>query len=78
VRMMVRRGLRLVSAGIALGLVISLIATRALGSLLFGVGPTDPMTFALVATAFAGVAVLACWIPARRAARVDPIIALSE
>ena len=78
VRMLVLRGLRLVAAGMALGLAISFAATRALGSLLFGIGPTDPLTFAAVASLFAAIALLACWIPARRAARVDPMIALSE
>ena len=78
VRMLVLRGSRLVVAGIVLGLVISFAATRTLGSLLFGVGPTDPATFAAVASLFAGVALIACWIPARRAARVDPMVTLSE
>ena len=78
VRMLVMRGLRLVASGIALGLVISFATTRALGSLLFGVGATDPMTFIGVSVLFTGVALVACWIPARRAARVDPMVTLSE
>ena len=62
--------------GVLLGIGGALAATRALESLLFGVSATDALTFALVALLLALVALLACWIPARRAARVDPMVAL--
>ena len=70
------RGMRLVLLGVALGLLASLALTRWLESMLFGVGAMDPLTFIAIAGLLAGVAFLACWIPARRATKVDPIIAL--
>jgi putative ABC transport system permease protein len=73
---MVREGARLALVGIATGLVGALALARALASLLFGVSPTDPATLAAVAGALGLVALLATWIPARRASRVDPVIAL--
>ena len=66
----------LACAGIGLGLAGAFALTRLMRSLLFGVGPTDPMTFVAVALLLAIVALLACWLPARRAARVDPMEAL--
>ena len=57
-------------------LTTALAVTRLLRSLLFGIGATDPATFALVPLLLAVVAFLACWLPARRAARVDPMVAL--
>jgi putative ABC transport system permease protein len=70
------RGARLVTTGIVLGLAGALALSRVLSSLLYGVQATDPVTFAGVAALLAAVALLACYLPARRAARVDPIIAL--
>jgi putative ABC transport system permease protein len=75
-RMVISHGLKLAVAGVAIGLATSLALTRFIGSLLFGVSPTDPLTFAAVAISLTLVAVAACCIPARRAMRVDPIIAL--
>ena len=72
-RMVVLQGVRVVGVGIGVGLAVALGATRALSSLLFGVGPLDPVTFGAVAAAMAAVGLLASWVPARRASRVDPI-----
>jgi putative ABC transport system permease protein len=71
----VGRGMALVAAGVALGLAGAALATRLLASLLYGVGATDPATYAAVALLLAAVALLACAVPARRAARVDPAAA---
>jgi putative ABC transport system permease protein len=70
------QGMRLTLMGIALGLVGAFAATRAIQAMLFGVGATDPMTYGLVIVTLAVVAMLACWVPARRASRVDPLVAL--
>jgi putative ABC transport system permease protein len=75
-RMVVREGLRLVMGGLALGLLGAAAAARLLTSLLFGVRPVDPPTFAAVASLLLAVAALACLLPASRAARVDPAVAL--
>jgi putative ABC transport system permease protein len=75
-RLVVGQGIRMTLLGAAIGLVVSLAVTRALSSLLFGVSVTDPLTFVAVPVVLAFVAILACYLPARRAMRVDPIIAL--
>ncbi len=75
-RLMVVRGMRTPFLGIALGLAAALGVTRVMSHLLFGVGAADPATFALVALVLVGVALLACYIPARRAKLVDPMTAL--
>ncbi len=72
----VRQGFGLALAGAALGLVCALIVSHLMAGLLYGVSPTDPLTFASVALLFIGVALLASYIPARRAVRVDPLVAL--
>ncbi len=76
VTMVVRRGLLLALAGIALGTAGAYAVTRVLRSLLYGVSERDPLTFAAVALLLGGVALIASWIPARRAARVDPLAAM--
>ena len=75
-RLVVGQGARLAVAGVLLGLAGSLALTRLMASLLFGVTPTDPMTFLVTALALPAVAVLASFVPARRATRVDPMTAL--
>jgi putative ABC transport system permease protein len=74
--MVIRRGAVLTAAGIALGTIAALGATRLLAGLLYGVSPTDPATFATVVLLSGVVAMMACYIPARRATRVDPTVAL--
>ena len=69
-------GFVLVLAGIGMGLAGALALTRLMSSLLFGVSPTDAATFAAVPAVLGAVALLACYLPARRAARVDPTVAL--
>ena len=76
VRMVVRHGAMLAGVGVALGLICALALQGVLGRLLFQVGATDPAVFALVAAVLAAVALLASWVPARRAAGVDPMVAL--
>ncbi len=76
IRLMVMKGLRPVAIGVGLGLVAALGVTRLLRGFLTGVSPTDPATFITVVAAFLTVALSACLLPARRAARVDPLVAL--
>jgi putative ABC transport system permease protein len=71
-----RHGLWLTAIGITIGIALSLVLTRVMSALLFGVKPTDPMTYVVVSAVLAAVALLATHLPARRAARVDPIVAL--
>jgi ABC-type antimicrobial peptide transport system permease subunit len=75
-RLVVSHGLKLTLAGVAIGLGVSLALTRFISSLLFGISPTDPITFAAVAISLTLVAVAACCLPARRAMSVDPMSAL--
>jgi len=77
-QMVLGQGLRLALTGAAVGLVGAIVVSRLIASLLYGVRPTDPLTFAGVAILFLGVAVLACYLPARRATKIDPMIALRE
>ena len=70
------QGARLAGLGIAIGFVAALATTRILASFLFGIGATDPLTFLEVSVVLAATAFVACYLPARRATRVDPLIAL--
>jgi ABC-type antimicrobial peptide transport system permease subunit len=76
VRLVLRRILLLSAAGLIIGVAGSLFATRALEKMLFEVKPNDPTTMIAVATVLAATALAASWLPARRAARVDPLVAL--
>jgi putative ABC transport system permease protein len=75
-RLVVQQGMALTIAGLLFGLVAALAATRVMGSLLFETGATDPLTLSGVSVFLAAIALLACYVPARRAARVDPMVAL--
>jgi putative ABC transport system permease protein len=77
-RMAVGEGMKIVVIGLGLGLVGAAIVTQFFRSMLFNVAPIDPLTFASVAAILAGVALFACYVPARRATRVDPLVALRE
>jgi ABC-type antimicrobial peptide transport system permease subunit len=75
-RLVIGQGVRLALLGIGAGLVAALALTRFLSSLLFGVSSTDPLSFIVVVAMLFAVVVLACYIPARRGSRVDPMVAL--
>lgn len=75
-KMVLRQGLAVVGVGLAVGLVLALAGTRVMGGLIIGVKPTDPLTFAIVLGLLAAIALFACWVPARRATRIDPLVAL--
>lgn len=76
VRLVLAQGMKLALLGIVLGLAIAFVVTRSLQGFLYGVGATDPLIFAAVVPLFSGVALLACCLPARKAMKVNPIIAL--
>jgi len=75
-RQVVARAMRLAGAGVVLGVIGALLMTRLLGKLLYGVSATDPVTFVVLAALLAAVALVASYVPARRATKVDPVVAL--
>ena len=75
-RLVLRHGLKLTIIGAAIGLVGAYLATRAITSVLYGVSATDPLTFGVVSVLLIGVALIACYVPARRATKVEPLVAL--
>ncbi|MBO0719343.1 MAG: FtsX-like permease family protein, partial [Blastocatellia bacterium] len=75
-KLVIGRGMKLASIGVAVGLIGSLALSRLMKNLLLGVGEVDPPTVTVITLSLVGVALVACWIPARRATKVDPLIAL--
>jgi len=75
-RLVIGQGLKLILGGLALGLAAALVATPTIGSFLWGVRPNDPLTFLVAAAGLAAIALVACYLPALRALRVEPVVAL--
>ena len=75
-KMICKQGLMLTGTGLVAGLGLALGLTRLMSKVLFGVSPTDPFTFVVIVILLASVALLACYVPARRATKVDPLMAL--
>jgi putative ABC transport system permease protein len=76
VGLVMRQGMTIALAGLAAGVTASVALTRYLGTMLFGVTPTDPITYALIGAVVALISAIACYLPARRATRVDPLVAI--
>jgi ABC-type antimicrobial peptide transport system permease subunit len=74
--LVLKQGMHLIRIGVALGLVGAFFMARVLSRILFGITATDPLTFLLVAVILTAAALIACWIPARRAAKVEPLAAI--
>jgi putative ABC transport system permease protein len=77
-RLILGQGMKLTMIGLGAGLVLSFALTRLMREFLYQVKPTDPMTFVVISLILAGVALAACWIPARRATKVDPLVVLRD
>jgi putative ABC transport system permease protein len=77
-RLVIGQGLRMSAIGIGIGLVIAVATTRVMSSMLVDVRPTDPITFVAMVLVFLAIAAAACWLPARKAAGMDPNVALRE
>lgn len=77
-KLVIGQGLRLVAVGLSIGLATSFVLTKLISKLLFGVSATDPLTFVGISLLLAVIAILACWLPARRATKVDPLLALRQ
>jgi ABC-type antimicrobial peptide transport system permease subunit len=75
-KMILWQGLKLILTGLAIGIAAAFLLTRFLASMLYGVSATDPITFGIILAILMLVALAACWIPARRAIKVDPMVAL--
>ena len=75
-KMVLRQGLTVVGVGLIVGLALAFAGTRVMAGLIIGIKPTDPLTFAVVVGLLTGIALFACWVPARRATRIDPLVAL--
>jgi putative ABC transport system permease protein len=75
-KLVIRQGMRLVLIGVAIGMAASLAVSRLLKSFLFGLSATDPMAFGIIPLLLAAIALIACYVPARRATKVDPLVAL--
>ena len=75
-KMVLRQSIGVVAVGLAIGLAAAFVVTRAIANLIVGVKPTDPLTFATVILLLSAIALVACWIPARRATRISPLTAL--
>ena len=78
VRLITRQGMLWTGIGLALGLTAALGAASLITGFLYGVGPADPLTFAVIALVLTVTALAACYVPARRASRIDPLVALRE
>jgi len=76
ISLVLKEGMSLAGIGVGLGLLASLALTRLMRGMLFGVSANDPLTFSAITLLLLGVAWLACWLPARRATKVDPLVAL--
>ena len=78
VGLVLANGMKMAIGGVVIGVIAAIGLTRLIREMLFGVQPTDPLTFTVIAALLLGVAILACYVPARRATRVDPLNALRQ